>query len=283
MSIEIKQLTHFYQRHTPFEVAALNHITTTIKEGTMTALIGHTGSGKSTLVKHLNGLLLPDEGQIHIADDVITADNHKRSFVDLRKQVGLVFQFPEAQLFEETVLKDVMFGPLNFGYTKSDSEQRAKEALTQVGLDESFYLRHPHELSGGQMRRVAIAGVIASQPKILILDEPTAGLDPKGHDDMMTLFKQFKAQGMTLIMVTHQMDDVAQYCDDVIVMENGEILKQGSPSDIFQEVEWLYEHHLTTPAITQFAFNLKQRNGFYASRLPVTIDEFMTQWRMENE
>ena len=283
MSVKIEHLTHYYNACTPFESLALNQVSATIQEESFTAIIGHTGSGKSTLIKHLNGLCLPDEGVIDIEGIQIGAGDKKKSFVDLRKKVGLVFQFPEAQLFEETVLKDVMFGPLNFGYSKKEAEALASEALQMTGISEELYSRNPQELSGGQMRRVALAGVLAIKPKVLVLDEPTAGLDPEGHQAMMTLFKKYQQQGMTIIMVTHQMEDVAEYCDEVIVMEKGKVLKQAVPYDLFQEIEWLEQHHLTSPSVTQFAFRLRQKGILKMETLPITVDDFLKLWRMNHE
>lgn len=212
MSIEIRKLSHIYNEGTTFASVALDAIDLTIQEYCMTAIIGETGSGKSTLVQHLNALLLPSKGEIQINDRIIKADEKPKQLKALRKKVGLVFQFPEYQLFEETILKDVSFGPKNFGASEEEAEQRAKEVLKVVGLDESYYEKSPFECSGGEKRRVAIAGILAMDPEILVLDEPTAGLDPKGARDMMQLFVDIqKNYHKTILLVTHDMEHVLSY------------------------------------------------------------------------
>lgn len=260
MPIDFEQVGFIYQPDTPFEHMGLYNLSFHIDQGSYVALIGHTGSGKSTLIQHLNALLKPSQGSISIDGLTISATTLEKKLKPLRQQVGVVFQFPEAQLFEETVLKDVMFGPLNFGVNPTEAKQRAKEALYKVGIDEALFERSPFELSGGQMRRVAIAGILAIQPQILVLDEPTAGLDPKGRQDMMRLFKTLhEKEHMTIILVTHQMDDVANYADKVLVLSKGELIKSGTPLEVFAQRDWLLMHQIALPSALEFAYRLRQR------------------------
>lgn len=274
MDIQFEKVSYRYQIGTPFESVALDEVSLTIQSGSFTALIGHTGSGKSTLIEHLNGLLIPQSGKIYYNHQVLKANDKKQDLRALRQKVGLVFQFPEAQLFEETVLKDVRFGPMNFGKTEEEATALAKEALQLVGLDECYFERSPLELSGGQMRRVAIAGVLAMKPEVLVLDEPTAGLDPKGQQEMMSLFKSLNDQGMTIVLVTHRMEDVVTYCDSVCVMENGQLLCQESPQTLFQKTEFLKAHRLDVPWTVQFAKHLEQR-GLSFETLPMNIQDLV--------
>lgn len=246
--IVFDQVSHEYNVDTPLAVKALDNVSIEIPSQKVTAIIGHTGSGKSTLIQHLNVLLKPTEGTIRIDNRIVSSESKDRSLKSLRKKVGVVFQFPESQLFEETVLKDVMFGPLNFNVKSTEAESIAKKMLQLVKIDESLFNRSPFELSGGQMRRVAIAGVLALEPEVLVLDEPTAGLDPLGHHQMMEMFMRLqKKNKLTLILVTHQMDDVVKYADHVIVMENGTNIKEGTPVDVFDNKEWLERHQLGLP------------------------------------
>lgn len=209
-------------------------MTVTIKDGSYTAFIGHTGSGKSTIMQLLNGLYLPTSGQVKVDDTIINSQSKNKEIKPIRKKVGLVFQFPESQLFAETVLEDIAFGPQNFGVSK-EAEQRALESLRLVGLSDELRDQNPFDLSGGQMRRVAIAGILAMQPDILVLDEPTAGLDPQGRKELMSLFKQLHLSGITIVLVTHLMDDVADYATAVNVMEKGRLVLSGTPKDVFQK------------------------------------------------
>ena len=243
-----------------------------IKDGSYTAIIGHTGSGKSTLLQLLNGLLRPTKGTIQFEDFVLDNHSEPKEMKYLRKKVGLVFQFPESQLFAETVLADVAFGPQNFGVPKDKAEEIAKEKLAIVGLEESIYDKSPFELSGGQMRRVAIAGILAIEPEILVLDEPTAGLDPAGRKELMALFETLHKNGMTLVLVTHTMDDVANFADTVFALEAGKLVLNGSPREVFQQVEYLQKLQLGVPQITNFALQLKRR-GLPLDRLPIKIEE----------
>ena len=273
MGITLEGVNYTYQAGTPFEGRALFDINLTIKEGSYTAFIGHTGSGKSTIMQLLNSLNIPTEGAVIVDDIKIKANSKNKEIKPVRKKVGLVFQFPESQLFEETVLKDVAFGPQNFGVSIGEAEQLAREKLAMVGIHEEFFEKNPFELSGGQMRRVAIAGILAMEPEILVLDEPTAGLDPKGRRELMTLFKELHQNGMTIVLVTHLMDDVANYADYVNVLEGGKLVRSGYPKEVFQDVAFLESKQLGVPKITKFAQQLVKR-GLHLETLPITIEEF---------
>ena len=273
MGIALENVSFTYQEGTPLASTALSDVSLTIEDGSYTALIGHTGSGKSTILQLLNGLLVPSQGSVQVFDTLITSTSKNKDIRQIRKQVGLVFQFAENQIFEETVLKDVAFGPQNFGVSEEDAEQIAREKLALVGIDESLFNRSPFELSGGQMRRVAIAGILAMEPAILVLDEPTAGLDPLGRKELMNLFKKLHQSGMTIVLVTHLMDDVAEYANQVYVMEKGRLVKFGKPSDVFQDVVFMEEVQLGVPKITAFCKRLADR-GVSFKRLPIKIEEF---------
>ena len=272
MSIKIENLNHIYMPKTPFEKIALNNINCEIEDGEFIALIGHTGSGKSTFIQHLNGLLSPTSGNI-IVDGVNIADK-KVKLSDIRKKVGLVFQYPEYQLFEETIEKDIEYGPRNLGISEEEISKRVKKSMEMVGLDHETYKdKSPFDLSGGQKRRVAIAGVIAMEPKVLILDEPTAGLDPKGREDILAQIRLLhKEYGMTIIMVSHSMEDVAKIADRVIVMNSGEIVLDGKIAEVFKEVETLEKIGLAVPQVTYLIRELRNK-GFNISEEIFTISQ----------
>ena len=272
MGITLQQVSYTYQANTPFEGRALFGVDLDIVEGSYTALIGHTGSGKSTILQLLNGLNVPTAGSVIIDEMVITPTSVNKDIKQVRKKVGLVFQFPESQVFDETVLKDVAFGPQNFGVSKEEAEATAREKLALVGIDEELFERSPFELSGGQMRRVAIAGILAMEPTVLVLDEPTAGLDPAGRKELMAIFKELHQAGMTIVLVTHLMDDVANFADYVYVLEKGKVVRSGHPSAVFQEVDFMESIQLGVPKVTKFAANLERR-GFVFEKLPIRIEE----------
>ncbi|MBZ4663322.1 MAG: energy-coupling factor transporter ATPase [Caloramator sp.] len=272
MSIKVNNLTFKYMVGTPFEKTALDNVSFEIKDGEFIGLIGHTGSGKSTLIQHLNGLLKPTSGEIYIDDECITAKG-----VDLkriRELVGLVFQYPEHQLFEETVFKDVSYGPKNLGLDEEEIERRVKWALNIVGIDyEKYKDVSPFDLSGGQKRRIAIAGVLAMQPKVLILDEPTAGLDPKGRDEILQNIKNLhKESKMTIILVSHSMDDVAELADRLIVMYRGKNIIQGTPKEVFRNVETLESIGLAVPQVKYLVQSLNKK-GFNLNEDIITVKE----------
>lgn len=272
MSIKIDNLTHIYMPGTPFEKKALDNINININDGEFVALIGHTGSGKSTLIQHINGLLKPTSGKIIIDGFDMTLKTTKLS--DIRKKVGLVFQYPEYQIFEETIEKDIAYGPINLKLTEDEVKIRVKRAMDIVGLDyEAFKDKSPFELSGGQKRRVAIAGVVAMEPKILILDEPTAGLDPKGRDDILNqTLKLQKEYKMTIVLVSHSMEDVAKVADRILVMNKGKCILDGEPSDIFKEIDTLERVGLAVPQVTYLLRKLREK-GFNISQDIFTVDE----------
>jgi energy-coupling factor transport system ATP-binding protein len=258
MSIVTEHLSHIYSPDSPFEVKALDDVSLTIGDGEFVALIGPTGSGKSTLVQHLNGLIKPQTGRVLV--DGLELFTRAVSLKQVRRKVGLVFQYPEYQLFEETVLADVMFGPKNVGATKEEAEQLAREALAAVGVDAGILARSPFELSGGQMRRVAIAGVLAMGPTTLVLDEPTAGLDPRGRDDLLGHLKRLQTEkGITIVLVSHSMEDVAKVSERVIVIDHGKILMDGPTRQVFSHVKELVQIGLGVPAVTRLMQALKDQ------------------------
>ncbi|MCH3909243.1 MAG: energy-coupling factor transporter ATPase [Bacilli bacterium] len=260
MSIEFSNVYYVYSPKSPFEYEALKDINISLEKGKFIALVGRTGSGKSTLIQMINALLTPSKGEVKVDSFINSPDKKRRSknISELRKKVGLVFQFPEYQLFEETVEKDVAFGPKNFGSKNEEALKIAHEALKKVGLDESFYARSPFELSGGEKRKVAIAGILALSPEVLIVDEPTAGLDPKAAEETMALFESIHQEGVSIILVTHDMNLVAEFADEAVVMENGKIVKHCKPEELFGDD--LSAYSLENPHIFQFALDL-QRKG----------------------
>jgi len=274
MSITFEKVEHIYSPETPFAYHALKGVDLVIPKGSMTALIGHTGSGKSTLIQHINALLLPTSGSIKVEDILVTATNQLKTIKPLRKKAGLVFQFPEYQLFEETIAKDIMFGPINFGASENEALEIAKKTLKLVGLDEGYLEKSPFDLSGGQKRRVAIAGILAMDPEILILDEPTAGLYPQGAKEMLSLFKRINKHGKTVIIVSHDMNQVLEYCDDAIVMNKGRVEKYMKVEELFKEAEYLESLSIDLPLITSFIRSLNE-NGFQIDTSIKSIDDLV--------
>ncbi|NCB42341.1 MAG: energy-coupling factor transporter ATPase [Clostridia bacterium] len=272
MHIEVKNLTHVYSEGMPFETIALENVNFIIESGEFVCLIGHTGSGKSTLIQHINGLLRPNEGCVLIDGNDIKGK--AASIRDIRKKIGLVFQYPEYQLFEESVLKDVCFGPINLGFSLDEAQTAARKALKLVGIDpEVMGDRSPFSLSGGEKRRVAIAGVLAMEPEVLILDEPTAGLDPKGHKDILKMIEDIRAERhLTILLISHNMDDVARLATHVIVMAEGSVVMDGTPSQIFSRGEELNALGLSLPSSTALMQRL-QAKGFAMNANILTIDD----------
>ena len=272
MSIRVENLKHIYEKGMPTESLALDNISFEVEDGQLFGIIGHTGSGKSTLLQHLNGLLKPDEGRIHIGGVDITEPGI--SMTEIRKRIGLVFQYPEYQLFEETVAKDVVFGPKNLGLSEEEAEERVKEALELVGLDyEIFKDRSPFDLSGGQQRLVAIAGVIAMRPEVLILDEPTAGLDPKAHKDVLKMVEEVhRRTGNITILVSHNMADIARLSDKVLVIDSGKVVTVGTPKEVFSHRKELADVGLDLPPITQLTEALRER-GMSIAETILSVDE----------
>jgi energy-coupling factor transport system ATP-binding protein len=254
--VEVKNLSHVYMRGTPFETRALDNINFTINDGEFVGIIGHTGSGKSTLITHLNALIPPDEGAIIVNGLDLAAK--ETDLAKVRRMVGLVFQYPEYQLFEETVAKDIAFGPKNLGMDENEAELRVKEAMAQVGLAPELAEKSPFELSGGQKRRVAIAGVLAMKPDVLVLDEPAAGLDPVGRSDMLALIKSIHDSGRTVIMVSHSMNDVGRLCNRLIVMNHGKVAYDGTPAEVFTHPDELDSMGLGVPDSVRLAIKLRK-------------------------
>ncbi|RDX01561.1 energy-coupling factor ABC transporter ATP-binding protein [Listeria kieliensis] len=278
MAIKLEQLGFCYQKNSPFEKRALEDVTVSFEDGSYTAIVGHTGSGKSTLLQHLNALLLPTEGKITIFDREILAGEKQKKLKNIRKKVGIVFQFPEAQLFEETVQKDICFGPLNFGVPLEEAEKRAREVIREVGLTEDILERSPFELSGGQMRRVAIAGVLAMEPEVLVLDEPTAGLDPSGRREIMEMFYELhERKNLTTVLVTHSMEDAAQYAEKIVLMKEGTVDQIGTPREIFQESERLSELGLLVPEVVRFQRDFEKKFSVSFSKVCLNMDELLEE------
>lgn len=274
MDIKLQQVSYAYSMGTPFEKRALFDVDLMIPSKTYQAIIGHTGSGKSTILQHFNGLLKPSEGEVHIGDRVIEAGKKAKELKPIRQKVGIVFQFPEHQLFEETVLKDIMFGPMNFGVSEEEAEKRARELIRLVGLPDSVLEKSPFDLSGGQMRRVAIAGVLALQPEVIVLDEPTAGLDPRGQREIMDMFYQLhKEQGLTTILVTHSMEDAAKYADSLAIMHEGRCVLTGTPREIFADAKTLESYRLELPRIIKFQQKIENLIGKKLSKICLTEEE----------
>lgn len=271
MPIKVEGLSHVYMPGTKFEVTAVSDVNMEVRDGEFLGVIGPTGSGKSTLIQHFNGLLKPTRGRVLVDGTDVYRDKSTRR--EVRRKVGLIFQFPEHQLFEETVYRDVSFGPRNLGLQEAEIDARVRRALEMVGLSESLGSRSPFELSGGQMRRVAMAGVLAMEPKYLILDEPTAGLDPRGRDEILGHIKDLhETTGLTVILVSHSMEDVARLVERLVVMDRGQVLLEGPPREVFVQEELLREIGLNTPQVAQL-MNMLARRGCGIRRNAITVQE----------
>ncbi len=259
MQLQFEQVTHTYQAGSPFQSTAIRDVSLTLGSGELTALIGHTGSGKSTLAQHMNALLAPTSGRVLLDGKDINQKGVSKK--ETRQRIGLVFQYAETQLFEETVAKDVAFGPKNLGLSQAEIDARVKEALHRVGLPEEIAEKSPFELSGGQMRRAAIAGVIAMRPEMLVLDEPAAGLDPMGREDMLALVRSFHQAGTSIVMISHSMDDVARLAQRIIVMDQGQVALDGPAEEVFQDAERLNQMDLDVPQVCKLSLRLREE-GF---------------------
>lgn len=274
MQIELKDVSANYQIGPIRKPNVLNDVNLTIESGTFTVLIGRTGAGKSSLLKTLNGLLLPTKGSVRIGETIIKPPYSKEAIRIIRKQVGMVFQFPESQLFAETVEKDICFGPLNFGVPLKEAKEIAKKVITLVGLEPAILSKSPFSLSGGQKRRVAIAGILAMEPSVLVLDEPGAGLDPQGKSEIMSLISTWHQQeGLTTILVTHDMEDVALYAERVILMDQGKIIKYEKTETIFSDTDLLESWGLEMPQARRYQIKIEQETGIKLPRVCLTLDD----------
>lgn len=287
MDISLKNVEYRYQANTPFESLAIKDVSIDIPTGTYMAVIGHTGSGKSTILQHLNALLVPTSGTVIIGSHEIKAKQKNKNLKPVRQKVGIVFQFPEHQLFEESVEKDIIFGPMNFGVSEDEAKKRARIALKHVGLSEEILEKSPFDLSGGQMRRVAIAGVLAMDPEVIVLDEPTAGLDPRGRKEIMDMFYALhKERNLSTILVTHSMEDAARYADQIVIMQQGKVVKKGTPEEIFSNPEELIQMGLDVPEVVRFQLMLEERMGTKLGKMYLSIDELssaVTNFLMSGE
>ncbi|OAH59355.1 energy-coupling factor transporter ATPase [Domibacillus aminovorans] len=278
MDIKLQDVEYRYAAGTPFERPAITDVSFHIPSGQYVAIIGHTGSGKSTVLQHLNVLLKPLKGEIEIGSRTIAAGRKEKNLKEIRRRVGIVFQFPEHQLFEETVEKDICFGPMNFGVTENDAKKRALQAVRLVGLPEDILKKSPFDLSGGQMRRVAIAGVLAMKPDVLVLDEPTAGLDPRGRQDIMNMFTGLqKTNGLTCVLVTHSMEDAARYADKIVIMHKGRVHRTGTPRNIFRDADSLTSVGLDIPETVRFQQLFEKRLGRPLEKVCLTPEELAAE------
>lgn len=274
MDISLQQVEYRYQANTPFETLAIQDVSIDFPSGQYYAIIGHTGSGKSTVLQHLNAILRPTKGIVQIGDRTVTNEKKQKNLKEIRRRVGIVFQFPEHQLFEETVEKDICFGPMNFGVSEEKAKELARKTIKQVGLPEEILSKSPFDLSGGQMRRVAIAGVLAMEPDVLVLDEPTAGLDPRGRREIMEMFYRLhKERNLSTILVTHSMEDAARYEDKIVIMHQGRVYKEGTAEEIFASPEGLIELGLDVPEVVRFQQKVEKTFGKKLSKICLTLDE----------
>lgn len=282
MKIIFDNVTYDYSIKTPFQYRALKNISTTFDKSKFYAIVGQTGSGKSTLIQHLNAILKPTEGQLIIDDTIITKKTKSKKLAPVRKKVGIVFQFAEHQLFEDTVEKDIIFGPLNYGIEKEAAINKAEELIDLLGMERSILKRSPFELSGGQKRRIAIAGVLAMEPEILVLDEPTVGLDPRGQHDMMELFNEIhQTLGITIILISHQMDIVLKYADEVKVIKAGDIVAEDKPVNIFMNQELLNQTHLQAPKIIQLQRAVENKYNMKFDQIATSEEMFKDMYEKQ--
>ncbi len=274
MDISLKNVEYRYQADSPFERLAISDVSIDIPSGTYLAIIGHTGSGKSTVLQHLNALLRPTKGSVFIGSREIRAKRKEKNLKGVREKVGIVFQFPEHQLFEETVEKDIMFGPMNFGVSEKEAKARARASINLVGLSEDILEKSPFDLSGGQMRRVAIAGVLAMEPEVIVLDEPTAGLDPRGRKEIMDLFYSLhKQKNLSTVLVTHSMEDAARYADEIVVMHQGKVFTKGTPEQIFSNPQALIELGLDVPEVVGLQLRIEESFKTKFRKISLSEDE----------
>lgn len=280
MTVKFSQVSYVYQMGTPFEHVALRDIETTFQQGKYYAVIGQTGSGKSTLIQHFNGLLKPSTGKLQIDDITITHKTKDKVLKQIRKRIGVVFQFPESQLFEDSVEREILFGPKNFNMPIDEVKARAYKLLIDFGFSRDILQQSPFQMSGGQMRKIAITSILAMDPDIVILDEPTAGLDPKSRNQIMKIIKKLQVeQNKTIILVTHEMNDVAKYVDEIKIMKQGQLVEECSPRKLFSDTNYVNQLHLDVPDVVKLQRDIEDKYQFYFNKIALTEDEFIDMYK----
>ena len=280
MTVKFSQVSYVYQKGTPFEHVALRDIETTFQQGKYYAVIGQTGSGKSTLIQHFNGLLKPSTGKLQIDDITITHKTKDKVLKQIRKRIGVVFQFPESQLFEDSVEREILFGPKNFNMSIDEVKARAYKLLIDFGFSRDILQQSPFQMSGGQMRKIAITSILAMDPDIVILDEPTAGLDPKSRDQIMKMIKKLQVeQNKTIILVTHEMNDVAKYVDEIKIMKQGQLVEECSPRKLFSDTNYVNQLHLDVPDVVKLQRDIEDKYQYYFNKIALTEDEFIDMYK----
>lgn len=280
MTVKFSQVSYVYQKGTPFEHVALRDIETTFQQGKYYAVIGQTGSGKSTLIQHFNGLLKPSTGKLQIDDITITHKTKDKVLKQIRKRIGVVFQFPESQLFEDSVEREILFGPKNFNMPIDEVKARAYKLLIDFGFSRDILQQSPFQMSGGQMRKIAITSILAMDPDIVILDEPTAGLDPKSRDQIMKMIKKLQVeQNKTIILVTHEMNDVAKYVDEIKIMKQGQLVEECSPRKLFSDTNYVNQLHLDVPDVIKLQRDIEDKYQYYFNKIALTEDEFIDMYK----
>ncbi|MBC2919688.1 energy-coupling factor transporter ATPase [Staphylococcus saprophyticus] len=280
MTVKFSQVSYVYQKGTPFEHVALRDIETTFQQGKYYAVIGQTGSGKSTLIQHFNGLLKPSTGKLQIDDITITHKTKDKVLKQIRKRIGVVFQFPESQLFEDSVEREILFGPKNFNMPIDEVKARAYKLLIDFGFSRDILQQSPFQMSGGQMRKIAITSILAMNPDIVILDEPTAGLDPKSRDQIMKMIKKLQVeQNKTIILVTHEMNDVAKYVDEIKIMKQGQLVEECSPRKLFSDTNYVNQLHLDVPDVVKLQRDIEDKYQYYFNKIALTEDEFIDMYK----
>lgn len=280
MTVKFSQVSYVYQKGTPFEHVALRDIETTFQQGKYYAVIGQTGSGKSTLIQHFNGLLKPSTGKLQIDDITITHKTKDKVLKQIRRRIGVVFQFPESQLFEDSVEREILFGPKNFNMPIDEVKARAYKLLIDFGFSRDILQQSPFQMSGGQMRKIAITSILAMDPDIVILDEPTAGLDPKSRDQIMKMIKKLQVeQNKTIILVTHEMNDVAKYVDEIKIMKQGQLVEECSPRKLFSDTNYVNQLHLDVPDVVKLQRDIEDKYQYYFNKIALTEDEFIDMYK----
>ncbi|MDW4477945.1 energy-coupling factor transporter ATPase [Staphylococcus saprophyticus] len=280
MTVKFSEVSYVYQKGTPFEHVALRDIETTFQQGKYYAVIGQTGSGKSTLIQHFNGLLKPSTGKLQIDDITITHKTKDKVLKQIRKRIGVVFQFPESQLFEDSVEREILFGPKNFNMPIDEVKARAYKLLIDFGFSRDILQQSPFQMSGGQMRKIAITSILAMDPDIVILDEPTAGLDPKSRDQIMKMIKKLQVeQNKTIILVTHEMNDVAKYVDEIKIMKQGQLVEECSPRKLFSDTNYVNQLHLDVPDVVKLQRDIEDKYQYYFNKIALTEDEFIDMYK----